>query len=127
MNERYAGRFTWNRNQWIRVGARRLRRERPESDWRVREVPELAVVDASLWARVQTVLRVARARAGRPAGSGRTAYLLSGLLRCATCGGSMSIVGGVVKASGRWVRFGCSAHHNKGTAICADNLTISER
>jgi hypothetical protein len=54
LNERYAGRFIWNRHRWARLpDGRRSPQERPREEWVVEERPDLAIVSASLWERVQ--------------------------------------------------------------------------
>ena len=95
----------------------------------VREFPHLAIIDVETWAKVQASLqRRHRRGGGRPAGSGKHGpYLTSGLLRCGTCGGSMSIVGAKSKRGVRYATFGCLAHHSRGGSICSNDLTISER
>src|SRR5690606_30087953 len=54
-NPIYIGQQVWNRSRWVKhpeTGCR-VRQERPESEWIVREVPELAIVDRPLWDAVQ--------------------------------------------------------------------------
>lgn len=62
-----------------------------------------------------------RPRLGRTAGS---QYLFSGLLECADCRGSITIV------PGRWKlrddsRYGCSMHAYRGDRVCTNNLLIA--
>ncbi|MGH7283010.1 MAG: zinc ribbon domain-containing protein [Polyangiaceae bacterium] len=64
---------------------------------------------------------------GRPAGTGKTPSLLSGLLRCGACGGSMTVVGRKWKAGVAYTRFGCTAHYSRGNSICQNGLSVSER
>ena len=58
--ELYVGRIVWNRSRFIKQPGsnKRLRRERPEGEWLVTEQPELRIIDAVLWDRVQA--RIAR-------------------------------------------------------------------
>jgi site-specific DNA recombinase len=49
------------------------------------------------------------------------------LLRCGVCGGSMTVVGRKAKAGVSYARLGCTAHSSRGSAICANALSISER
>src|SRR5690606_3887343 len=46
-NPIYAGRQVWNRSRWVKHPdtGRRVRQERPQSEWVVTEHPELAIVD----------------------------------------------------------------------------------
>jgi site-specific DNA recombinase len=129
-NERYLGRIVWNQSKWVRVSGRKSRRrvDRPESDWVTHEYPELALVPKELWdaaqARFERVYSKAR---GRPAGTGRHVHLVSGLMRCGACGGSMTVVGRKSKGGVSYARFGCTAHYSRGAAICANGLSISEK
>jgi site-specific DNA recombinase len=85
MNERYMGLVVWNRSEWTKDpdSGKRIRRERPKSEWITRDGPR--IVSDDLWAAAQRRLKPmpddARLKAG-----GRTRYLLSGLLRCDVCG-----------------------------------------
>src|SRR5262249_55163701 len=99
-NERYIGRVVWNQSKWVRVPGRmsRKRVRRPESEWIVQEYPDLAIIPRSLWDKVQARFRSRPQAPGRPPGTGKHVHLVSGLLRCGVCGGSMSIVGRKQKA-----------------------------
>ena len=129
-NERYLGRFVWNQAKYVRVSGRKNRRrvERPESEWIAREYPELAIVSMDLWDEAQARFRRVYATArGRPAGTGHHVHLVSGLMRCGVCGGSMTIVGRKAKAGVSYARFGCTAHYSRGAAICSNGLSLSEK
>ena len=129
-NERYLGRFVWNQSKWVRVPGRKTRRRvvRPSSEWVVQEHPELAIVPRDLWDNAQARFRlVCMRQGGRPAGSGKHPSLISGLLRCGVCGGSMTVVGRRRKAGVVYTRFGCTAHYSRGAAICPNGLSVSER
>lgn len=131
-NERYLGRWTWNTTKWLRSSTtgKRTRIARPRSEHVVQDIPELAIVDRGTWDRVTAKLAGQTRGGGRPTGvgnHGKRTYLTSGLLRCATCGGSMSVIGQRTKGVERYATFGCSAYHSRGAAICDNALTISER
>lgn len=51
----YIGRIVWNRRQYLKVPHtnKRVSRERPRSEWLLVDMPELRIVDQSLWERVQ--------------------------------------------------------------------------
>jgi site-specific DNA recombinase len=128
LNERYIGRTTWNRHKWLHASGKKNRRrvKRPESEWIRREHPELAIVDRELWDAVQA--RFTRRGQGRPPGACRhRTPLVSGLMRCGDCGGSMNITSRKVKAGVSYAQFGCVAHYSRGAAICPNNLTVSEK
>ena len=128
-NERYAGRFTWNQSKWVRVAGRKSRRRvmRPHEEWVTNECPELAIIPKDLWDEVQGRFRRVKASAhGRASANGKHVYLVSGLLRCGICGGSMSIVGRRKKAGVSYARFGCTTHASRGSTLCPNALSVSE-
>jgi DNA invertase Pin-like site-specific DNA recombinase len=115
-NPIYCGRQVWNRSQWIKhpETGRRLRRERPESEWIVTEHPGLAIVDAETFDAVQARLR---SRAQPNGGGSLPRHLLSGILRCGACGAPMTIVD-------RY-RYGCSRAKNRGT--CSSRVRVPRK
>ncbi len=127
LNERYTGRVVWNRRKFVRVPGRRHRRavERPQSEWRTLERPELAIIEPATWSATQDRF-AGRAVTGRPLGSGRHPHLLSGIARC-TCGAGFGVVGQRTKNGVRYVTMGCAAHASRGDAVCSNGLTVSER
>jgi hypothetical protein len=52
-NERYMGRVVWNRSAWVKDPdtGKRVRRDRPQSEWTVTECP--ALVNPDIWDKVQ--------------------------------------------------------------------------
>jgi site-specific DNA recombinase len=118
MNEVYRGRLIWNRSRWVRApGTRRRRRIlRPESEWIVQDRPDLRIVEDALWREVQERRARVRARYDRPRRFGKSRaeygkYLLSGLLTCGTCGGSMTIRPSV----GSTQKYGCTRRWRRGS------------
>jgi site-specific DNA recombinase len=118
-NETYAGRWVWNKRHWIKVPGtnRRIARPRPEHEWIVQERPDLAIVDLPTWSAANVKLRESaetyrQLTPSERRGTGRRAYLLSGILRCGACGALMAIHGG--GTSGRHY-YRCSAASSRGT------------
>lgn len=70
---------------------RRVSRLNPESEWIRAAVPALAIIDRSTWEAVQA--RTAGRQRGVMQDGRRPRYLLSGLLRCASCGSGMAAHG----------------------------------
>ena len=121
-NELYIGRLVWNRQQFIKdphTGKRQARLN-PEAKWIIEEVPHLRIVDDYLWNLVKERQRDSRSRVTtkddgiRSERARRPRYLLSGLLRCGTCGGGFSKIS--------QAHYGCSTARNKGT--CDNLLTV---
>ncbi|HXS23833.1 MAG TPA: recombinase family protein [Gemmatimonadales bacterium] len=132
-NERYIGVLRWNERKWVRTPGKKSRRAimRPEHEHIVRELPELAIVPRELWDRVRDRFRkFARPNGGRPPGrvkKGHPVSLLSGLLRCGICGGSMSIVQRTHKKGTSYAFLGCLTYRSRGPAICANRRMLSEK
>ena len=123
--EMYIGRVIWNRSRFVKSPGtnKRLCRPRPRSEWRVIERPELRIVCDELWERVQARLAWTKKIYGQQTRSGllnRTAsshYLLSGIVKCDVCGGSLVITSGRSRRGYR--RYGCSQHFYRGTCTNA--------
>lgn len=121
-NELYVGRLIWNRARWVRSATDSRKRryvENPRSEWIVHERPDLAIVDRATFAAAQARFRE-RAELYRPGPGGRPRYLLSGLLRCAECGGAYVI------ATHKPVRYGCGTHRQAGPVGCANRLLVAK-
>ena len=118
-NELYVGRIVWNKVRMVKDPdtGKRLSRPNPKSDWRIAEVPALAIVNSELFEAAQ-IRRQERTHT-HPTYQRRPRRMLSGLLRCGTCGSGMSTNG--VDKSGR-VRVRCSAAKESGT--CPDAKTF---
>lgn len=119
-NPIYVGRQVWNRSDWVKhpETGKRIRKERPRSEWITTEKPELAIIDAATWHAVQRRLERQGACIGKRGGPGRPPrYLLSGLLRCAECGGPLVMVD--AKA------YACSVAKERGT--CSSRLRLPRR
>ncbi|MDE4193031.1 recombinase family protein [Phaeobacter gallaeciensis] len=126
-NELYIGRRVWNRQHFIKDPAtgKRQARMNPPEQWITVDVPELQIVDQDLWeavkARQESVREAlnptgARNTRRRTEEARRPTYLLSGLLRCAECGASYTLI--------NKTRYGCAASRNKGDAVCTNRTTI---
>jgi Recombinase zinc beta ribbon domain len=107
---------------------KRVRRARPESEWRIVPHPELQIVRDELWQRVKERQDKLQATYGVRQGGGilipRSAtspYLLSGILKCGLCSGNLIIITGY-DSSGHHPRYGCSQHFNRGA--CPNSLTV---
>ncbi len=123
--ELYIGIRIWNQRKWVKTPGtnKRVSRPRPQSEWKVQEIPELRIVSDDLWTRVQerqNKLKEVYAESGRkPVNRGASsAYLFSGFLRCASCGANLIIVSG----GGKGARYGCPQHWNR--KACPNRITI---
>jgi hypothetical protein len=107
-NEKYVGRWTWNRTESRRDPrtGRRRRFTKPESEWVVQEDESLRIVPQALWEQVRT--RRQEVRRSWPGGKGRRGssrdqggrerhfptHLLSGAMVCGECGAAITEVSG---------------------------------
>ena len=122
-NELYIGRRVWNRLRYIKDPAtgKRVSRLNPESEWIVKDVPELRIIDQDLWDRVKARQDSGEGSKFGEANKGHVdrrvpRYILSGLMKCGVCGGGFMHLNST--------RVGCATARNKGTC---DNLTTMHR
>jgi site-specific DNA recombinase len=90
---------------------KRISRVNPRAEWKIAEAPELRIVSEELWNAAQARLDQRSHEApkgGRPRSTG---HMLSGLLRCGSCGGPMCLYG---KRDG-YRRIRCSRARERGT------------
>ena len=121
-NELYIGRLIWNRQHFVKDPdtGRRQARPNPESKWIMEQVSHLRIIDDDLWALVKKRQQEARSQIVTPdrgircERARRPNYLLSGLLKCGSCGGGFSKIS--------QSHYGCSTARNKGT--CDNFLSI---
>ncbi len=107
-NEKYVGRWVWNKSESRRDPrtGRRRRFVKPESEWVVQEDESLRIVPQDLWEQVRT--RRQEVRRSWPGGKGRRGFsrdqgrreqhfpthLLSGTMACGKCGAAIAEVSG---------------------------------
>lgn len=126
-NELYIGFLVWNRLRYVKDPDNKKRHSRPDApDKIVRvEVPQLSLVGRDLWGAVKDRQAALDAGGGEIEGTPaklpfwrqqRPTYLLSGLIRCGSCGGGMSVISAT--------HVGCSSARNKGEAVCGNRRTI---
>ena len=121
-NTVYIGRLSWDRCSYVKnpKTGNRVARVNPTSQWEVTEVPQLRIIDQTLWEKVKARQSEVRLTMSPPAatntlnGARRGQFLLSGLLTCGACGGSYTIIGAD--------RYGCATRRGKGT--CTNAVTI---
>jgi site-specific DNA recombinase len=133
-NERYTGKSIWGQRRHERQPGtrRRVARSVPREQWSIQERPDLRIVNPELWdrvqrrhAEVQTTLP-GKSDTGRTLMRGRNAalhspYLFSGFMRCAECGGSITVSH---CGQGKSPRYGCSQSWRHGVSTCSNRLTV---
>jgi hypothetical protein len=107
-------------------------RIRPERDWFTVPAPQLRIVSDERWQAVHERLLAARELYlcgtkgqlwGRPSRGVESKYLLPGLARCGTCGGSVYVKS---RSHGkkRVYLYGCTSFHLRGAGVCPNSLEI---
>jgi len=117
-NELYLGRLVWNRQRFVKdpETGKRVSRANPEHEWITTDVPELRIVDNETWATVQAL----KSRFTGWTGNKRQTKkrLLSGLVTCACCGGTMTVA--------RRDRYYCNTRREKGTCEARHGIAAAD-
>jgi len=121
----YKGEIVWNQQEKVVRGGTKKRRERDEKEWVRLDAADLRIVPQDLWEKVND-------RFSRTKGKGQAAhrdqdskYLLTGMARCAHCGGPMQIVGADYhRKKGRF--YGCSYYKKRGASICNNSFVVDQ-
>lgn len=117
-NPVYVGRYVYNRVRMVRdpESRRRISRVNSADDKLTVEMPELRIVSDEQWQAVQSE---ADKRMLGPIGRQvRPKYLLTGLVRCGRCGGSVATIGDG--------RLGCTRHREAGTCDAGGTIKRGE-
>jgi site-specific DNA recombinase len=126
----YRGIVTWNRTKKRNTWGIQQQRKRPEKDWLTISMPELQIVSEAEWKAAHSRLNATRAVYlrgtggalwGRPASTLDSKYLLTGLVKCGHCGGSVYVKSSSRKGT-RALFYGCMTHHLRGRSACSNNL-----
>lgn len=129
-NNVYRGVNIWNKRKQSDRWGQRASRHRPETDWIRADVPQWRIVSEEQWDAAHRRLAQAAAvyirstdgkRWGRPPAGLDGKYLLSGLLRCACCGASLTVHNTSRRRQSYYV---CASYHERGTAVCANGLRL---
>ena len=117
-NELYLGRITYNRQRFVKdpETGKRTARLNPEHEWIRTEVPHLRIIDDATWNTVQAIKAHYASRYGNQRQTKKR--LLTGLVKCGACGGSMTIV--------NRERYYCSAKRERGTCSSTVGIKAAE-
>jgi site-specific DNA recombinase len=130
--ELYRGVVVWNKTQKIMRGGTRRQRRRPPSEWLRRPAEELRIISDAAWEaahkRVAGTRNTFRPRPGQSAArlDLTSPYLLSGLGRCAFCGGSV-IAMSRHHGRRRGFFYGCAYNSKRGPTICRNNVHMPQQ
>ncbi len=115
----YRGRLVWGRREWRKNpdSDRRERRYRlrDESEWIEVDMPDLRIVDEELATAVAQEIAGRRRLDTKP--SNRSKHLLSGLIKCGTCGSSYTMAGKDY--------YRCARNRERGTCDNAASVRVA--
>jgi len=119
-NPLYVGKHVWNKTRWLRhpVTKRETYQLRRPDEWVEIDAPELRIVPQDLWDRARARMAACRI-GGKPMAPAQHRYLLSGFVKCATCGWNYIIT---TRHSYR-----CGTFKSRGPVGCSNSLAVSRR
>jgi DNA invertase Pin-like site-specific DNA recombinase len=126
-NEIYIGRYYWNCTKTKKnpTTGGRVSTINDKSKWRLVIKPELRIINDGLWQKAKARQKeIKQTTCGRYT-KGKQLYskhLLTGILKCPSCGGNMAIVSG-----GKYAKYGCSANWNGGESVCSNDNKIPKQ
>jgi site-specific DNA recombinase len=122
---RSIGILEWNHFEKTYRRGTKVRVKREEHEWLRIEAPHLRIVSDELWTAAQAQMRKnkvgipttgAKKKGGRP-----HSYLLSGLARCASCGGALTVLNsrdGMLPIK----VYVCGYRRDRGETVCANKM-----
>ena len=123
--ELYRGQIVYGQLEKIVRGGTERRRLREEKDWVRVEAPDLRIIERDIWETVQARLAKSKGKGRSVVRDQDSKYLLTGMARCAHCGGPMTIVGqDYHRRKGRF--YGCSYYKTRGSSICKNSLLVEQ-
>lgn len=123
--ELYQGQIVYGQLEKIIRGGTKRRRQREEKDWVRVEAPDLRIIERDIWETVQARLAKSKGKGRSVVRDQDSKYLLTGMARCAHCGGPMTIVGqDYHRRKGRF--YGCSYYKTRGASICKNSLLVEQ-
>lgn len=129
-NEVYRGWRIWNKTKKIRKpDGKKTYRHRPREEWVIAKGAHPALVDDELWQQVEAMKE--RKKRHRANGGGDKAayspYLLTGLVKCAECGGNFIVHAPRGEKAGRYAYYRCGYHQRRGDTVCANKVSMPKK
>lgn len=131
--ETYRGVLVWNQSAKRDRWGQQKRQKRAEAEWVRVPAPELRIVSDEQWEAAHARLSATRANYlrstdgrlwGRPPAGTAAKYLLTGLARCAFCGGGLEMRSRATTGKRRLYFYSCSSFYRRGKAICPNRIEI---
>lgn len=124
-NETYLGRLVYNRLEFFRTAdGKRSKRENPRSEWRIKKLPELRILDDDLWAAVDARFQ-ARSTTRAVTAFMPIKYPFTGLIKCAQCGANFIALKSTRKGH-TYIKYACSYNRRRGEAICTNDSRVDQ-
>ncbi len=116
-NSLYRGEIVWNRQRFLKDPStgKRVSRSNPEADWERADVPHLQIIDIETWQLAADILSTKSQ--GHAEHHKKPQHLLSGLIKCGSCGASYTVIGRD--------RLGYAGHRERGD--CPNNRTLTRK
>jgi DNA invertase Pin-like site-specific DNA recombinase len=128
-DEKYIGRFVWNRTTTVKdpLSGKMKQIDRPKEEWVLQERTDIRIISDEEWAaaqaRWQEIEGVFLSKKGKKGFQGKRksyvdshpTHLLSGALKCGTCGGAIALVSG--KGGGYYGCLNASRHSCTNTTL----------
>src|SRR2546427_6771161 len=117
-NPLYKGEVVWGRTKKRDAWGRKKESDRPANEWIVTSMEQLRIVSEELWANVHEALHSRQKTYGfkrgspRPAGALDSKYLLTGMVECGVCGGTI-----VQTLNANKPAYRCWYNHSRGRAV----------
>ncbi|WP_249216095.1 recombinase family protein [Burkholderia cenocepacia] len=111
-NSAYIGQYIWNRSQWLKDPdtGKRIRQDRPESEWKVEQRDHYRIVSDEVWQAVRNRMGKDRLNGGTTGIGHPLRTLFGGYLRCSQCGGAMIAINALY--------YGCATRKERGVHAC---------
>lgn len=121
---RYIGILEWNHFEKTYKKGTKVRVKREPSEWLRVEAPHLRIISDELWTAAHAQMRenkVSVPPKGKKKGGRPHSYLLTGLARCASCGGPLTVLNsrdGLVPIK----VYVCAYRRDRGETVCANKM-----
>ena len=128
----YLGEVIYNKTKKRNPWGIQQQRKRPEREWIKIPTPQLQIVSNAEWkvahdrldATRSSYLRGSKGELwGRPASTLDLKYLLTGLVKCGLCNGSLYVRSSSRKSQ-RALFYGCTNFHLRGRTACTNSMLI---
>lgn len=122
-NELYTGKII-NGKEEVKDFLTGVRETKDESEWLVKDRPELRIIDLEQFDKAQEILKGRHGAFHMKRERQSNKYLFSTLIKCKECGWSFRRTVRTYKNT--YIRWVCSGHNGKGADSCPNAVTVDE-